>query len=94
MSPENQRYELTDAELERVSGGWIPNESDPAAISHYSIVYLLWCASCDWHGLAFAVNEIPFICPDCGVTGEVYVHNTDTITDDYDLSVLSSWWLR
>ena len=94
MLPENQRYELTDAELERVSGGFIPIESDPDAISHYRIVYLLRCEPCDWHGFAFAENEVPLICPGCGVTGGVVVHDTDTFTDDYDLSMLSSYWLK
>ena len=88
------KFKLTDEELDRVSGGFIPIESDPDAISHYKIVYLLMCESCEWRDIALAESSIPTVCPVCGVPGGVVVHNTDTITDDYDLSMLSSYWLR
>ena len=94
MLPENQRYELTDAELERVSGGFIPINEDPDELSPCRTVYLIKCISCDWHGLALAENLIPSVCPKCGVMGKVVVHDTDTYTDDYDISLLSSWWLK
>ena len=87
------RFKLTDEELDRVSGGFTPIDSDPGAISHYEIVYLIRCEPCDWRGLAFAESEIPTVCPACGVLGGVVVHNTDTFTDDYDLSMVSSHWL-
>ena len=88
------KFKLTDEELDRVSGGFTPIDSDPDAISHYKIVYLIRCEPCDWHGIALAESLIPTVCPVCGEPGRVVVHNTDTFTDDYDLSMLSSWWLR
>ena len=94
MLPENQRYKLTDAELERVSGGFIPIDENPDGISSGSTVYLIKCISCDWHGIALAENLIPSVCPGCGAMEKVVVDKTDTIIDDYDLSMLSSWWLR
>lgn len=95
MTSENGKFELTDEELARVSGGFDSNESDPDAISPYITVYLIQCLSCEWRDVV-RLGQLPQYCPRClksGRSEEIEIFTTDTVTDDIDMKLIKDWWV-